>query len=106
MQNERTIAVSGIGDPSGFELLLKKLCLNVLDHISFDDHHHYGKKDLKIIKTIMEKQEAEFIVTTEKDLIKLRTIKHEICKNIYALPIQFSLSKKGQPAILNKLGFN
>ena len=106
MQNERTIAVSGIGDPSGFELLLKKLCLNVLDHISFDDHHHYGKEDLKIVKTIMEKQEAGFIVTTEKDLIKLRTIKHEICKKVYALPIQFSLSKKGQRAILNKLGFN
>ena len=106
MQNERTIAVSGIGDPSGFELLLKKLCLNVLDHISFDDHHHYDKADLKIIKTIMEKQGARFIITTEKDLIKLRTIKHEICKKIYALPIQFSLSKKGQRAILNKLDFN
>ena len=106
MQNERTIAVSGIGDSSGFELLLKKLCLNVLDHISFDDHHHYGKEDLKIIKTIIEKQEARFILTTEKDLIKLRTIKHEICKKVYALPIQFSLSKKGQRAILNKLGFN
>ena len=106
MQNERTIAVSGIGDPSGFELLLKKLCLNVLDHISFDDHHHYDKADLKIIKTIMEKQGARFIITTEKDLIKLRTIKHEICKKVYALPIQFSLSKKGQRAILNKLDFN
>ena len=106
IQNERTIAVSGIGDPSGFELLLKKLCLNVLDHISFDDHHHYDKADLKIIKTIMEKQGARFIITTEKDLIKLRTIKHEICKKIYALPIQFSLSKKGQRAILNKLDFN
>ncbi|MFL3045108.1 MAG: tetraacyldisaccharide 4'-kinase [Candidatus Neomarinimicrobiota bacterium] len=106
MQNERTIAVSGIGDPSGFELLLKKLCLNVIDHISFDDHHHYDKEDLKIIKTIMEKQGARFIITTEKDLIKLRTIKHEICKKVYALPIQFSLSKKGQRAILNKLDFN
>ena len=106
MQNERTIAVSGIGDPSGFELLLKKLCLNVLDHISFDDHHHYDKTDLKIIKTIMEKQGARFIITTEKDLIKLRTIKHEICKKVYALPIKFSLSKKGQQEILNKLGSN
>ena len=106
MEYNRTIAISGIGDPMGFELLLEKLCLNVLDHISFDDHHHYSKEDLKIVKTIMEKQEAGFIVTTEKDLIKLRTIKHEICKKVYALPIQFSLSKKGQRAILNKLGFN
>jgi tetraacyldisaccharide 4'-kinase len=106
MQNERTIAISGIGDPMGFELLLEKLCLNVLDHISFDDHHRYGKSDLKIVKTIMDKQEAEYIVTTEKDLIKLRTIKHEICKKVYALPIRFSLSKKGQREILNKLGFN
>ena len=106
MQNERTIAVSGIGDPMGFELLLEKLRLNILDHISFDDHHHYSKSDLKIFKTIMGEKEAGFIVTTEKDLIKLRTIKHEICKKIYALPIQFSLSKKGQREILNKLGFN
>ena len=80
--------------------------MNVLDHISFDDHHHYGKEDLKIIKTKMVEKEAGFIVTTEKDLIKLRAIKHEICKKVYALPIRFSLSKNGQREILNKLGFN
>ena len=106
MENKRTIAISGIGDPMGFELLLEKLCLKVLDHVSFDDHHRYDKSDLKIVKTIMDKQEAEYIVTTEKDLIKLRTIKHEICKKVYALPIRFSLSKNGQREILNKLGFN
>ena len=106
LQNERTIAISGIGDPMGFELLLEKLRLNILDHISFDDHHHYGKPDLKIVKTIMKKKGARFIITTEKDLVKLRTIKHEICKKVYAIPIQFSLSKKGQREILNKLGFN
>ena len=87
-------------------LLLEKLGLNILDHISFDDHHYYGKLDLKIVKTTMDKQDAGFIVTTEKDLIKLRTIKHEICKKVYALPIRFSLSKKGQHEILNKLDFN
>ncbi len=106
MKNERIIAVSGIGDPIGFELLLEKLRLNIVDHISFNDHHQYGKPDLKIIKTIMGEKEAGFIVTTEKDLIKLRTIKHEICKKVYALPIRFSLSKKGRQEILNKLGFN
>ena len=106
MQNEQAIAVSGIGDSMGFELLLEKLGLNILEHISFNDHHHYGKPDLITIKTMMDKKEAKFVITTEKDLIKLRTIKHEICKKIYALPIQFSLSKKGQRAILNKLGFN
>ena len=106
MKNERTIAVSGIGDPKGFELLLEKLRLNIVDHIFFDDHHEYGKPDLKIIKTKMEEKEAGFIVTTEKDLIKLRAIKHEICKKVYALPIKFSLSKKGLQEILNKLGFN
>ena len=106
MKNERTIAVSGIGDPKGFELLLEKLRLNIVDHISFDDHHQYGKPDLKTIKTKMVEKEAGFIVTTEKDLIKLRAIKHEICKKAYALPIRFSLSKKGRQEILNKLGFN
>ena len=105
MQNERVVAVSGIGDPIGFELLLKKFHLNIVDHISFDDHHQYSKPDLNIIKTIMGEKEATFILTTEKDMIKLRTIKHKICKKIYALPIRFSLSKKGQQEILNKLGF-
>ena len=106
MKNERIIAVSGIGDPIGFELLLEKLRLNIVDHISFNDHHQYGKPDLKIIKTIMGVKKAGFIVTTEKDLIKLRIIKHEICKKVYALPIRFSLSKKGRQEILNKLSFN
>ena len=106
MKNERIIAVSGIGDPIGFELLLEKLRLNIVDHISFNDHHQYGKPDLKIIKTIMGGKKAGFIVTTEKDLIKLRIIKHEICKKVYALPIRFSLSKKGRQEILNKLSFN
>ena len=43
MKNERTIAVSGIGDPKGFELLLEKLRLNIVDHIFFDDHHEIIK---------------------------------------------------------------
>ena len=106
IQNERSIAVSGIGDSRGFELLLEKLGLNILEHISFNDHHHYGKPDLITIKTMMDKKEAKFVVTTEKDLIKLRTIKHEICEKVFALPIRFSLSKNGQREILNKLGFN
>ena len=53
-----------------------------------------NEKKFLIEKTIIEKQEARFILTTEKDLIKLRTIRHEICKKVYALPIQFSLSNK------------
>ena len=106
IQNERSIAVSGIGDSRGFELLLEKLGLNILEHISFNDHHHYGKPDLITIKTMMDKKEAKFVVTTEKDLIKLRTIKHEICEKVFALPIRFSLSKNGKREILNKLGFN
>ena len=48
----------------------------------------------------------DFLITTEKDLLKLKNLNKNIIEILYALPVQLSLSKKGVDKILNKLELN
>lgn len=57
-------SVSGIGNPSRFYSTLDQLGISHNPN-SFDDHHDYSESDL-------EQFQGRFIVTTEKDAVKLR----------------------------------
>ena len=63
--------MSGIGNPSAFESSLKSNGMNVVDHIEFDDHHVYLKKDLDIMRHCLNNNPGSVIITTEKDAVKI-----------------------------------
>ncbi len=69
-------AISAIGQPEQFYKFLE-YDFNILQTITFDDHHPYTKSDVDNIKGI--------IVTTEKDAVKLA--KYDL-DNIYALKLK------------------
>ncbi len=69
IQGKRVIALCSIGDPDSFFSLLDSLSLIVTKKFVFPDHHWYGEADYKnIIKCSIQ---ADFIITTEKDLAKI-----------------------------------
>lgn len=65
------VAVSGIADNAAFAESLKKRGYDVTSSFSFDDHHYYTEEDLEKVLGEMKLNSADFIVTTEKDYVKI-----------------------------------
>lgn len=72
LKGKKAVALSGIADPKSFSETLKELGAIVIEEIVYPDHHFYTSDDLKKIKDIAA--EAEIIVTTEKDGVKLKRL--------------------------------
>jgi tetraacyldisaccharide 4'-kinase len=64
------VALSAIGNPEGFEGLLRKLGAQVYCQ-RLPDHHRYAQRDLENAEQIARSAGAAAIVTTEKDAVKL-----------------------------------
>jgi len=73
MENKKVIGLAGIAAPDSFFKMLKKLNVDMIDRVTFPDHHDFILED---IESIIEKAEREnaYIVTTEKDIVKLRRV--------------------------------
>ncbi|MFB0506133.1 MAG: tetraacyldisaccharide 4'-kinase [Thermodesulfobacteriota bacterium] len=69
IKGRRVVAVSGIANPAYFRHLLERAGAKVEAEINFPDHHVYSRKDIPIIQRGI--QNAECIVTTDKDAAKL-----------------------------------
>ena len=65
------LALSSVAGPGSFSLLLKELNANILKQLSYPDHHGYRPQDFARIEGAAKVAGADFIVTTEKDAVKL-----------------------------------
>jgi len=86
--NRKVYVFSGIANPSYFQSILKVKGANIVKLKTFRDHHYYTRRDIN--KIIKEAQGAD-IITTEKDIIKLKDM--ELPDNIFALRIEFVVDK-------------
>ena len=103
-KNKRTIAVSALGDQRGFHKTLDQIGLAV-EKITFLDHHDYVQKDIDEIIDKAETHNADIIVTTEKDLVKLK--KYNLGKyELFSLPIQFKIESKSEKELFNYIEKN
>jgi tetraacyldisaccharide 4'-kinase len=73
LKGKKALAVSGIANPAYFSLLLRKCGMEDVREMIFPDHHRFTSKDLIAIEK--ESKEADWIVTTEKDIVKLGEMK-------------------------------
>ena len=71
IRGKRCAAFSGIANPSSFLSLLFSLGTEVIGNSSFPDHHPYAVEELKGIVTEAQEAGAQFILTTEKDAVRL-----------------------------------
>ncbi len=72
LDGKRVILLSSIGDHDYFARTVRSIGADIAEHIIFSDHHNYTEDDaLLIIKRCNERKFA-FILTTEKDEVKLR----------------------------------
>jgi tetraacyldisaccharide 4'-kinase len=73
LKGKKALALSGIANPAFFSFLLRKCGMEIVGEMIFPDHHRFTSKDLIAIEK--ESKEADWIVTTEKDVVKLKEMK-------------------------------
>lgn len=67
---KKVIAIAGIANPQSFFKSLASLDADVVRTVSFPDHHDYTHTDINGIRALAK--EAQLIITTEKDGVKLK----------------------------------
>ena len=72
LAGRRVAIVSGIGNPAAFRRTVEAAGAHVAVERIFPDHHAYPAGDVVEIGESAHKSEAELVVTTVKDLVKIR----------------------------------
>jgi tetraacyldisaccharide 4'-kinase len=100
---KRVVAVAGIARPERFYQVLRQWEAMIAEVFEFRDHHQYTAADWHAIAR--RGHEADLIVTTEKDLVKLEAFPFESGK-LMALRIAPVVERGAQliDAILKKVG--
>jgi tetraacyldisaccharide 4'-kinase len=73
LAGRRVAAFCGIGNPEGFRRTLAPLCSSLCDLLIFPDHHDYTAADVDSLADWAREREANLVLTTQKDLVKLRS---------------------------------
>ena len=81
----RVIAVAGIANPQRFFDALKAAGHVIAGEMAFPDHHRYTAADVAAIGAKMQALDAEAIVTTDKDAVRLETL--ELPMPAYRVPL-------------------
>ena len=88
-----------MGDNNGFKKTVKKLECNILGHKKFIDHYKYKQRDINEVNQEAIKIHSKFLITTEKDIIKMKNFEFEL--PIYA--IRMKLNFQPEDEIKNKI---
>lgn len=82
LSGKKVYAFCGIGNPAAFEETLKKLGADVVKLHAFDDHYNYKEEDVRRIISKSRESNAEIILTTQKDAVKINQLKYDakICE--------------------------
>ena len=88
LKNSRLFLFSGIANPSYFRAIFTSTGAEITNFMEFNDHHVYNQGDIDKIKRAAS---GLRIITTEKDLVKLRHLQSTV--DISALKVEFSVEE-------------
>ncbi len=71
LQGKKVAAFSGIAVPESFEKFLQDFGAEIVYKKRFFDHHRFSDLELEFVFENSERAGAEFIVTTEKDAVRI-----------------------------------
>jgi tetraacyldisaccharide 4'-kinase len=80
-------AFCGIGNPRAFFETLDRLGCSIVGTRSFPDHHAYSRNDLTNLAAWATDLRCEFVITTQKDLVKIPDRHLDGCP-LFALQIE------------------
>ena len=100
IRNKKVLAFCALGNPAGFYNTLEHLGAKLVDHVEFADHADYSEKMLNKILDRAKQLNADFIITTQKDAIKIPT--NFSGSKIYQLAIEMKILQ-GQAELISLL---
>jgi len=74
IKNKNIAALSGIAQPESFEKSLQKLGAELVYRRRFADHHLFTQQEIINVINQSKKKQAEYIITTQKDAVRLPKI--------------------------------
>ncbi len=73
LQGKKVMIFSAIGNPSSFEQNISGSGLEILEAVRYPDHHDYGMLEMQYIGERAEELQADAMITTGKDAVKIPT---------------------------------
>ncbi len=92
MKHKKIFGFCGIGNPDSFKKNLLSLSAELKGLMIFRDHYQYKMPDFQRITGNANKSGADWIVTTEKDIMRLKGF--SLPDNLLALRIEFHIDDK------------
>ena len=74
LNGQRAVTLSGVANPRSFEQTLETLGVAVVGTSRYPDHHPFTAVDLERVCRLAQEHKATWIVTTEKDAMRLPTV--------------------------------
>ena len=90
LKSKNIYLLSAVGDNKGFKKTVEKIGANIVGHSKFIDHFIFKISDLQKAQKDAKKVGANYVITTEKDLVKMPNINLEI--PVYALKTEMHFS--------------
>ena len=69
----QVLVMAAIGNPGAFVRTCEAAGAVVAEQFFFPDHHHYSAEDLKMVSQMADAVNAELILTTLKDMVKVES---------------------------------
>lgn len=89
IKDQRVLIFSGLANPLNFEKTVISLSPSYIERMDYIDHHNFTKRDIKNIQARARECKAKYIITTEKDFVKIP--KNWNLANVYILKIEFTM---------------
>jgi tetraacyldisaccharide 4'-kinase len=98
LKGRKGISFAGIADPEGFFSALRRQGLHIVDTHAFRDHCSYDAGDISRLVRARKNHGADYLITTEKDAVKLSSWGESLGES-YAAVLKMELL---EPAILER----
>lgn len=91
-EGKNFFAFCGIGNPESFQKTLSSTGCKIAGIKTYRDHYKYKQKDIDDILKEAQKNNADWIVTSEKDMTRLKGL--NMPENLIAITITFSVDER------------
>lgn len=106
-ENLSCILLTGIANPAPMVQQIKKLGMQVKKHMKLADHQNISSKHINKLSVCCQENKDSFILTTEKDAVRLQSVENlipeEIKEKTYYYPIKVSFLKANGKSFDNLL---
>ncbi len=91
LKGKKVVAFCGIADHNSFKNTLLQLGTEILVFQRFRDHHRFRPGEISKLLKIKECKKADWLITTEKDAVRIDGSNKNLLKSLFFLEIEINL---------------